>query len=128
MQQSVASQLLVPNLNALRGHVSAVRTAPSADDAFRSFIEAHMSTLNSMENIAVIVEELREHRHEHLSRKPLVESKCVSNLKVLRSDKSEFKNWNEKLINATSQTFGVVWRQFMKAPKPQIGPGPKGTE
>ena len=93
----------------------AVQAAPSSDEAFRSLIEAHSATLSAIENIAHIVEGLQEHRHGHSTRKPLAESKCVSNLKVLSSDKSEFKNWNEKLINATSQTFGVAWRQFMKA-------------
>ena len=32
--------------------------------------------------------------------KSLSESKCVSNLKSLGSDKAEFKLWNDKLINA----------------------------
>ena len=48
-------------------------------------------------------------------KRPLAESKSVANLKVLGSDKAEFKNWNEKLINATTQTFGPTWRQFMRA-------------
>ena len=30
------------------------------------------------------------------------------------SDKLEFKNWNDKLVNATSQSFGTTWRIFMK--------------
>ena len=34
--------------------------------------------------------------------------------KTLSSDKLEFKNWNEKPINATSQAFGRHWRTFMK--------------
>ena len=39
--------------------------------------------------------------------KPLSESKCVSNLKSLGSDKSEFKLWSDKLINALAQTLGT---------------------
>ena len=35
--------------------------------------------------------------------------------KTLGSDKLEFKNWNEKFINATAQTFGMHWRTFMKS-------------
>ena len=30
------------------------------------------------------------------------------------SDKSEFKLWNDKLINALSQALGTPWRKFMK--------------
>ena len=47
------------------------------------------------------------------TRKQFAESRCVNNLKILGSDKSEFKNWNEKLINAMSQSLGGHWRQFM---------------
>merc|ERR1711951_99651 len=46
--------------------------------------------------------------------KPLSESKCVGNLKNLGSDKSEFKFWNDKLINALAQTLGTPWRKFMR--------------
>ena len=46
-------------------------------------------------------------------KKPLGESHCVSNLKVLGSDKAEFKVWNEKLINAMTQTLGRPWRKYM---------------
>ena len=48
------------------------------------------------------------------SQKPLSESKCISNLKCLGSDKAEFKAWNDKLINALAQTLGAPWRKFMK--------------
>ena len=37
---------------------------------------------------------------ENASRKPLCESRSVSNLKMLGSKKEDFKNWNERLINA----------------------------
>ena len=114
---TLASQLLVPNIVALRGFVNAIRSAPNAapnaEEAYRTIAEAHASTLCAIENIAQIVEGLEVRAHS--TRKPLAESKCVNNLKILSSDKSEFKNWNEKLINATSQSFGVAWRQFMRA-------------
>ena len=42
------------------------------------------------------------------------ESRCISNLKVLGSDKSEFKSWNEKLINAIAQSLGTPWRKYMR--------------
>ena len=47
--------------------------------------------------------------------KPMYESKSIANLKVLASDKTGFKNWNEKLINATTQSLGPEWRKFMRA-------------
>ena len=53
-------------------------------------------------------------RSRHPDKKPLSESKCVSNLKTLGSDKAEFKPWNDKLINALAQTLGTPWRRFMK--------------
>ena len=49
------------------------------------------------------------------NRKQLGESRCVSNMKTLGSDKSEFKNWNEKFINALAQVLGPQWRVFMKS-------------
>ena len=48
------------------------------------------------------------------ARKPLCESRSVANLKILGSKKEEFKNRNEKLINATTQVFGHGWRSFVK--------------
>ena len=38
--------------------------------------------------------------------KQLSESKCVSNLKSLGSDKAEIKAWNDKLVNVLAQTLG----------------------
>merc|ERR1711951_46184 len=48
------------------------------------------------------------------SKKTLAESKCAENLKCLGSDKSEFKSWNDKLINALAQVLGKPWRTFMR--------------
>ena len=48
------------------------------------------------------------------SRKTLAESKCAENLRCLGSDKSEFKSWNDKLINALAQVLGKPWRTFMR--------------
>ena len=42
------------------------------------------------------------------------ELRCASNLKNLGSDKAEFKNWNERLVNVMSQAFGPEWRTFMR--------------
>ena len=51
--------------------------------------------------------------HKTSNRKPLCESKIAANLKMLGSKKEGFKNWNEKLINATTQVFGHEWRSFV---------------
>ena len=40
------------------------------------------------------------------TRRPISQSKSLSGLKVLASDKAEFKAWNEKIINAMAQTRG----------------------
>ena len=53
-------------------------------------------------------------RGTHSSHKPLSECKSVNNLKILGSNKSDFKNWNEKFINAIAQGAGTPWRKFMK--------------
>merc|ERR1712240_221061 len=39
---------------------------------------------------------------------------CIGNLKTLGSDKSEFKTWNGKFINAVAQTLGMPWRKYMR--------------
>ena len=49
------------------------------------------------------------------SRRSISESKSIAALKILGSDKSEFKAWNEKLINALAQTLGTPWRKFVKS-------------
>ena len=41
------------------------------------------------------------------------ESRSVQGLKVLGTDKSEFKAWNEKLLNVMAQCLGKPWRTFM---------------
>ena len=51
------------------------------------------------------------------SRRSISESKSIAALKILGSDKSEFKAWNEKLINALAQTLGTPWRKFIKKPQ-----------
>ena len=43
----------------------------------------------------------------------MAESRCVQNLQVLASDKSVFKDWNDKLLNTMSATMGTEWRNYM---------------
>ena len=44
--------------------------------------------------------------------RPLSELKCVANIKPLTSDKSEFRLWNDKFVNAVVQGLGPDWRPF----------------
>ena len=48
------------------------------------------------------------------NKRSISESKSIASLKILGSEKAEFKAWNEKLINALAQTMGTQWRKFIK--------------
>ena len=48
------------------------------------------------------------------TKRSISESKSIASLKILGSQKAEFKAWNEKLINALAQTLGTPWRKFIK--------------
>ena len=84
-----------------------------------SMIEAHGTITAMLEKMAIALDAVNRAMDDKLvnarGRKPLSESRCVSSLKTLGSDKLELKNWNETFINATSQTFGMHWRTFMKS-------------
>ena len=59
-------------------------------------------------------------RNSHSSRKPLPECKTISILKILGSNKSDFKSWNEKFINAIAQAARTPWRKFMMNSNKQL--------
>ena len=46
------------------------------------------------------------------STRKLSESRCITNLKALTSNKQEFRSWHEKFVNAVSQVFGTQFRKF----------------
>ena len=48
------------------------------------------------------------------SRKLLSENRCISDLRRLGSDRNEFIDWNEKLINAIAQVRGWNVRRYIK--------------
>ena len=113
--------MIAASIASLHATVQELHSAALSDDtqvALRKMVELHTSMVSTFQNLAVLTTtieaSLQQTARHHNGRKPLSESKCISNLKVLGSDKSEFKNWNEKLINAISQSFGVSWRAFMK--------------
>ena len=100
---------------------------PDAVKAIASLIrEDVINTFDSMgqyvdQCIAASIEAAKDQLRSELKpnmfdkQKSIAESKVLINLRTLSSDKSEFKIWNDKLINAISQVFGSDWRVFMKA-------------
>ena len=126
-------------MNGARQSVLAIDNAANAEAAYSSIQAAHKSTLEAIDAIVVSVDALEERMQtteatvnlsiqalerrlqtiesttrQTTHRKPMSESRCISNLKVLGSDKSEFKSWNEKLINAAAQSLGTPWRKYMR--------------
>ena len=81
-------------------------------------IESHRLTVANFQRLTFAIDQIEKQRKVAQmsggSRRQLSESRCVGNLKVLGSNKLEFKNWNDKLVNATAQSFGTSWRTFMK--------------
>ena len=74
-------------------------------------------SLNAYDTFAMATEGLMMSQSSHgQSRKPLSECRCITNLRVLGSDKSEFKTWNEKFVNAVAQSLGAPWRKFFTQP------------
>ena len=119
-------------MNGARQSVLAIDNAANAEAAYSSIQAAHKSTLEAIDAIVVSVDALEQRMQtteatvnlsiqalerrlqtiesttrQTTHRKPMSESRCISNLKVLGSDKSEFKSWNEKLINAAAQSLGA---------------------
>ena len=117
------SRLLARPIESLRNQISELGSSRSSDEAATRMVETFKSVQQIFEDMNAAIESAEtaiaegESRVTTSHRKPLSESKCVSNLKILGSDKSEFKNWNEKFINALSQSLGRTWRTFMKKPQ-----------
>ena len=114
----VLARLIAASVVNLQQHVGVMTSTDDTRAAGAAMVEAHKTATATFEKIAIALDSLDKfNRTVHTSggRKPLSESRCVNSLKTLGSDKLEFKNWNEKLINATSQTFGTHWRKFMKS-------------
>ena len=129
------SQIISGAIASFRSIVAAVENSSTPDDTLKGIIECQKSSIGIIENLAgqfeamhaslddsnmaltarvSLLENAASNATGHPSRRILSESRCVSNLKTLGSQKEDFKNWNEKLINATAQTFGPDWRKFMK--------------
>ena len=130
----IAEQLLAPQIDAFRGQIAELASCTSSDEAYRRMVTMHKSTLQILENVSISIQNSErsiaesESRMTASHRKPLSESRCVSTLKLLGSDKSEFKSWNEKLINALSQSLGKHWRTFMENLNRRLDQGRKVLE
>ena len=72
-----------------------LRASGNAEASYRTLVEMEETSIRLFETMTVALDE----KNSATTRKPLAESRCVTNLRTLGSDKAEFKNWNEKLIN-----------------------------
>ena len=114
----IAEQVLAQPLAELRNRANSLLASSTSDEAYQRMNELHTSVCSILENVCLSLKNAEQsivqlEQNRLSTRKPFSESRCASNLKVQGSDKSEFKNWNKKLINAMSQSLGGQWRQFM---------------
>ena len=75
-------------------------------------VASQRQCLSAWESVSSILESLLGGRPIG-AKMPLAESKCANSLRTLGANKAEFKNWNERLINALAQCLGAQWRPFM---------------
>ena len=102
----------------LRQTVASLGEAANALDQLAASTAAHEQQFSQMDQrLGQTVQQVQDLKTAATSssssssssanRKPLCESRSVVNLKTLGSRKEDFKNWNEKLVNATTQVFGT---------------------
>ena len=87
------------------------RAANDGGKVIDELVSVQHDVVGALETLTVFCDSLAKGMHG--SRKPLSEYKGVNNIKVLGSNKSDFKSWNEKFINAIAQGAGAPWRKFM---------------
>ena len=83
-------------LNAVRDVQDPKEVILKAFQAIEASAEISENLVRSVGALEDKVDTWESAGHRYSSRKPLSESKCVSNLKSLGSDKAEFKTWNDK--------------------------------
>ena len=100
----------------MRASIRSIEEAAHLNDiprAMSQMIASQRQCLSAWESVAPILENALASKS--ISAKMyLAESKCASNLRTLGANKAEFKNWNERLINALAQSLGTQWRPFMQ--------------
>ena len=117
MASSIIAELLQRYAAESRDLINASVDIGTNPDGFAEKVNSVVSVAGqALQTLMVTVEEMREtvHTAKESSRKPLGESKCISSLRTLGSDKSEFKNWNDKFVNAIAQVLGSPWRKFLR--------------
>ena len=127
MTSTTLGPILAGALNTLRQSITAVDNADNPDAAFSSMKGTLNSTINILDAVVLSFNAIEQktqtiestvnqvnQANQMRQRKPMSESRCISNLKMLGSDKAEFKSWNEKLINAAAQSLGTPWRKNMR--------------
>ena len=115
---SNVSRTVLTALDTMNNHLQTMTTTQDSKAVAYSMIESHKHSIANFERLTLAIDRLdklmKSVQSTGGSRRQLSESRCVGSLKVLGSDKLEFKNWNDKLVNVTSQAFGTSWRGFMK--------------
>ena len=77
----------------------------AANEALAEIAEKVIMSIATLEDKMATLESIAAREAPLGNRKrPLAESKCIGNLKTLGSDKSEFKVWSDKFINAVAQS------------------------
>ena len=99
--------------------------ANAGDKAIGEMVIMHRESLGIFQMMLMLIDSLT--RGTQSTHKPLSECRSVNGLKILGSNKSDFKNWNEKFINAIAQGAGSPWRKFMKNLNKQFRSRQEGT-
>ena len=104
---------IIECMEKIEENMRAMAAAQNAPDAIEASWQVHQHTFKMMKTIGKMVEAKAEYKSQG-RKESLAESRSISNLKTLGSDKTEFRQWNERLINAITQNMGIPWRSFMK--------------
>ena len=121
----VSRETYLAEMTTLREHILGIKAAGSVEQAIQSGALVQetayklterliMSMASGEDKLATLERTAAQATPVERRCKSLAESKCIGNMKALCSDKSEFKMWNEKFINAVAQVLGTPWRKYMR--------------
>ena len=94
------------------------RAANDGSKVMDELISVQHDVVGALETLTVFCDNLAKGMRG--SHKSLPECKSIMNLKVLGSNKSDFKSWNEKFVNAVTQGAGTPWRRFLMSLNKQL--------
>ena len=80
-------------------------SAWSTGDVLTQMQSMHRQTMEALESVANLWD---------MASKNIGGGGSVQNIRVSGSSKSDFNNWNDRLIDARSTSLGKHWRVFMK--------------